>query len=196
MKIVGEYSFNHGKKNIQENYNLELSEVKAVIRSIQAEETKNKISEEITSTGEIFYSPKELNKEIKKSFLDRSWDSDIRVRCNYPTEYYINEYSPPETRGAFRSMDFLKNKVGIEVQFGKYSFMVYNVAAKMTIFHNLGIIDVGIEIVPVKEMAVHMSSGVSYFEQFIWDLEERGVSDIDIPVLILGICPEKIVEQN
>ena len=32
-------------------------------------------------------------------------------------------------------MDFVKNKLGIEVQFGKYAFMVYNVYAKITIFH-------------------------------------------------------------
>jgi len=32
-----------------------------------------------------------------------------------------------------------------------------------------------------------MSTGVSYFEQFAWDLEQRGTSNIDIPVLILGI---------
>ena len=67
--------------------------------------------------------------------------------------------------------------------------MVYNVCAKMTIFHRLGHIDVGIEVVPLKELALQMSSGVSYFEQFVWDLEQRGVSDIDIPVLILGIVP-------
>lgn len=66
--------------------------------------------------------------------------------------------------------------------------MVYNVAAKMTIFHNLNIIDVGVEIVPVKDFADDMSTGVSYFEQFVWDLENRGVSNIDIPVLILGIA--------
>jgi hypothetical protein len=30
-------------------------------------------------------------------------------------------------------------------------------------------------------------TGVSYFEQFVWDLEHRGVADIDVPVLILGI---------
>jgi hypothetical protein len=29
-----------------------------------------------------------------------------------------------------------------------------------------------------------MSSGVSYFEQFVWDLEHRGISNVDIPVLI------------
>jgi hypothetical protein len=73
------------------------------------------------------------------------------------------------------------------VQFGKYAFMVYNVCAKMTIFKNLKFIDHGIEIVPVKAFAEEMSTGVSYFEQFIWDLESRGVADIDIPVMILGI---------
>jgi len=33
-----------------------------------------------------------------------------------------------------------------------------------------------------------MSTGVSYFEQLAWDLDQRGVSDIDIPVLVLGIA--------
>ena len=84
-------------------------------------------------------------------------------------------------------MDFVKGKLGVEVQFGKCSFMVYNVAAKMTIFSNLGHIDTGIEIVPVKSLADEMSSGVSYFEQFVWDLEKRGVSNIDVPVMILGL---------
>jgi len=59
--------------------------------------------------------------------------------------------------------------------------------AKMTIFAKMGVIDCGIEIVPVKAFAEEMSTGVSYFEQFVWDLEHRGVSDIDIPVLIFGI---------
>jgi len=84
-------------------------------------------------------------------------------------------------------MDFIKNRLGVEVQFGKYAFMAYNVSAKMTIFHNKGFIDAGVEIVPMKIMADEMSTGVSYFEQIKWDLEARGVADIDIPVLIMGI---------
>ncbi len=70
------------------------------------------------------------------------------------------------------------------MQFSKYAFVVYNVCAKMTIFRNLNVIDAGIEIVPVKSFADEMSTGVSYFEQFVWDLETRGVSNIDIPVLV------------
>ncbi|MGB9595254.1 MAG: BglII/BstYI family type II restriction endonuclease [Candidatus Poribacteria bacterium] len=61
-------------------------------------------------------------------------------------------------------MDFVKGGLGVEIQFGKYSFMVYNVAAKMTIFHNLGFINAGIEIVPLKLLADNMSTGVSFFE--------------------------------
>ncbi len=87
----------------------------------------------------------------------------------------------------YRDMDFVKEKLGIEVQFGKYAFMVYNVCAKMTIFRNFGHIEAGVEIVPVKELAEQMSTGVSYFEQFVWDLEKRGVSNIDVPALIIGI---------
>lgn len=118
----------------------------------------------------------------------RQQPPQIRVPCKYSTSYYSTGYDPKRLRaGAFREMDFVKDSLGIEVQFGKYAFMVYNVCAKMTIFRNLGHIKLGIEIVPVKAFADEMSSGVSYFEQFLWDLETRGVANIDVPVLILGI---------
>jgi len=138
--------------------------------------------------GKILYSPPSLNKSFKKEFNALDWYS-YKVPCEYPTEYYVGNYQAPAiSTSAYREMDFVKNRLGIEVQFGKYAFMVYNVCAKMTIFNKFGIIDAGVEIVPVKEFANDMSTGVSYFEQFIWDLEHRGVSDIDIPVLILGIA--------
>lgn len=138
-------------------------------------------------SGDMLYAPVEMNKRFKEQFYPIGWNS-VRVKCDYPTQYYEPTYSPKILRrGAFREMDFVKRNLGVEVQFGKYSFMVYNVAAKMTIFKNLGHIDTGVEIVPVKALADEMSSGVSYFEQFVWDLDHRGISNIDIPVLILGI---------
>jgi len=188
MKIIGVYSFNGGEKAVQKKYERELDEVKKVLAHVDTTTHKTKTSKEKTMRDKILYSPRSLNREISEGFLELGWEKK-RVLCNYPTQYYREEYEPPHiTRGAFREMDFIKNKLGVEVQFGKYSFMVYNVCAKMTIFHNMGFIDVGIEIVPVKELAEDMSSGVSYFEQFVWDLEQRGVSDIDIPVLILGVA--------
>jgi len=137
--------------------------------------------------GKMLYSPVKLNKLFKQKFYKKKW-KDIRVPCDYPTSYYVPGYKAKKlNKGAFREMDFVKRKLGIEVQFGKYSFMVYNVAAKMTIFRNLGHINAGVEIVPVKALADEMSTGVSYFEQFVWDLEKRGIANIDVPVLVLGV---------
>jgi hypothetical protein len=187
MKVAGVFSFNGGMEFIKANKPELLNEVEMVISKVDAKEHLTKESAEKTMMGKMLYNPITLNKAIKKEFTLLGWQS-IRIKCDYPKEYYVNGYKEKhEFRGAFREMDFVKEKVGIEFQFGKYSFMVYNVAAKMTIFHNLGYIDSGIEIVPVKELAENMSSGVSYFEQFVWDLKYRGVSDIDIPVLILGV---------
>ncbi|MBN1284910.1 MAG: restriction endonuclease [Anaerolineae bacterium] len=189
MIVAGVYSFNGGKEVVEAEYSSNLEEVKAIIAAIDSARHKTKISKEKTMPGKLLYSPPSLNKAFKREFEARGWQEE-RVNCEYSTEYYVGEFkSEQPMSGAFREMDFVKDRMGVEVQFGKYAFMVYNVAAKMTIFHRQGFIDVGVEIVPVKDLAAEMSTGVSYFEQFVWDLEHRGIADIDIPVLILGIAP-------
>jgi hypothetical protein len=185
MKVVGEYSFANGMEIVKNQFGSQLEEIYDCIQNIDLEKFKTKESKEKTMQGKMLYSPPELNKEFKRLLHPHGWKSH-REKCDYPN-YYVNGYSHQGSKGAFRDMDFVKDSLGVEVQFGKYSFMVYNVAAKMTIFRNLGVIEAGVEIVPVKELALQMSSGVSYFEQFTWDLEKRGVSNIDTPVLILGI---------
>lgn len=187
MRIVGKYPFNDPKGIVEANYKTELAEIEQAITAIEAHKHYVKVSEEKTKKGRLLYSPIALNKGLDEELIPMGWVKH-RVPCDYPTQYYVGDYKAPKlNKGAFREIDYVKNRVGVEIQFGKYSFMVYNVAAKMTIFHNLGLIDVGIEVVPVKELATKMSSGVSYFEQFLWDLEQRGTSNIDIPVLVIGI---------
>lgn len=187
MNIAGVYSFNGGREAVRARYAAELNEVEQVIAEVDSTQCKTKASREKTMPGRSLYSPRSLNRAFRQGFEARGWHKH-KVRCEYSTTYYVPDYVPPAlTRGAFREMDFVKNRVGVEVQFGKYAFMVYNVCAKMTIFHKMDVIDVGIEIVPLKAFATEMSTGVSYFEQFVWDLEHRGIANIDIPVLILGV---------
>lgn len=190
MIVAGIYSFNRGREILEKSYPSELNEIYSVIQAVNSEDHRSKTSLEKTMTGKLLYSPTSLNKAFKHEFQQRGGNRH-REACIYPTQYYTEAYQPPVSKsrrpGAYREMDQVKNKVGVEVQFGKYSFMVYNVAAKMTIFRKLGVINVGVEIVPIKAFAASMSTGVSYFEQFVWDLENRGVADIDTPVLILGI---------
>ncbi len=187
MRVAGIYSFNRGEQVVKSSYAELLDEMTECIKNIDASACKSKESQEKTMLGQMLFSPVELNKQFKAYLYPHGWKA-VRVQCDYPTNFYVAGYEPKQLRkGAFREMDFVKQQLGVEIQFGKYSFMVYNVAAKMTIFKNMGYIDTGIEIVPVKALADEMSSGVSYFEQFVWDLERRGIADIDIPVMIIGI---------
>ena len=187
MIIAGIYSFNKGEKFIIREYPLLLTEIQEIISSIDAEAYITKKSEEKTMPGKMLYSPIYLNTAFKKEFIKREWKT-IRISCDYPTKYYTEKYTPKKITGRpFREIDFIKDKLGVEIQLGKYAFMVYNVCAKMTIFNKLGYINAGVEVVPIKDFADEMSTGVSYFEQFVWDLDQRGVSNIDIPVLIYGI---------
>jgi len=193
LKIVATYDFNGGKSAVLKKYAAEFDQIKTVINAIDASLYKTKESTEKTMMGKMLFSPMELNKAFKREFAkveNGNW-SNYKVLCDYTYgEYTENYIKSQNSRGQpFRDMDFVKpnTKLGIEVQFGKYAFMVYNVCAKMTIFSKMGVIDTGIEIVPVKNFADEMSTGVSYFEQFAWDLEHRGISNIDVPVLILGI---------
>lgn len=181
------YSFKDGAKHIDVNFPGLFTEIKEIIAGVDASKCKTKTSKEKTMKGEILYDPRALNAEFSKRFYAKEWNK-LKVDCNYSSAFYTNNYRPKRpTTEAYREMDFIKNKLGVEVQFGKYAFMVYNVCAKMTIFKRLGHIEAGVEIVPIKELAYEMSSGVSYFEQFVWDMEKRGVADIDIPVLVLGV---------
>lgn len=189
MRVVAELDFNGGKDIVEKQFSRELQELKSALSRVNGSLYRTKESKEKTMMGKMLYSPVSINEAIKEELLPMGWANHKEV-CDYSLYgTYLEGYQAPASgnRGAFRDMDFVKNKLGVEVQFGKYSFMVYNVCAKMTIFRKLGIIEAGVEIVPVKNLADHMSSGVSYFEQFAWDLSMRGVSDIDTPVLILGI---------
>lgn len=188
MKIIGIYSLKNGQRIVEEQFSHELDEIREVITTVDKLPDKmDSGQEKLMAERSFFYKPGSLNRAFKREFGQRGWQTH-RIVVNHFTDFYTNDYIQPKTaRRAFREIDFIKNRVGVWVQFGKYGSMIYDVCAKMTIFHNHGLIDVGVEIVPVKELANEMSTGVSYFEQFVWDLENRGVADIDIPVLILGI---------
>src|SRR5881397_1533732 len=140
MRVVARYSLKHGRQFIERNYPNLLREVVSAIALTNAEAHKTKESEEATMRGKMLYSPTGLNETLNEQLTGRGWKTH-RIPCDYPTEFYEPEYKPkPLRKGAFREMDYVKEHLGVEVQFGKYAFMVYNVCAKMTIFSRRKII--------------------------------------------------------
>jgi hypothetical protein len=187
MEVAAVYAFKNGTEVINSKYPALLSEVANVINAVDASLCRTKVSKEKKMMRDVLFDSKELNKAFKKEFMNQGWQP-LQVKCDYPTQYYVEGYKPTDLKnGASIEMDLIKSKLGLEVLFGKYSHMMNNVAEKMTIFSSLGHIDAGIEIVPVKSFTDIMLSNVPSFEQFVWDLEKRGVSNIDVPAMIIGI---------
>jgi hypothetical protein len=184
--IARRYSYHGGEDLINNLYPDHLKEIESVILAIDAEACRLKKPEgkEINRAKRIgvdrFYSPKHLNALFDWHLFRRGWDLKPRI------------YTKDITREGYREMDALKDKLGVEIQFGKYSFLTYDIVAKMVIFKNLGVIDYGIEICPMASMLPHLSSGIGAFEQVIWDLKYRGTTDSDVPVLVLGIESEAL----
>jgi hypothetical protein len=184
VRLVAQYSHRDGLAAISRRHPNLLAEIRGVI--ITAGDTDFE-PERYVAYGKPFDRSPVLGEALRRGLFTKGW-TELLVSCEPSSvarpgrskaqQYFLD---------GFRELDAVKCGLGVEIQFGKPPLPVCSICAKMTIFHNLGHIDCGIEIVPVKALALEMSSGVSYFEQFVWDLRHRGVADIDIPVLILGI---------
>jgi hypothetical protein len=181
MKVVETYSHKGGMAFIREHHQAELNEVIAAIEAADAIWCLRKISKEKTKPPLIFH-PESLNFVIKKFLSPLGWTEPAPKSKKGFREPRINL-----GHREFREMDGIKNKVGLEIQFGKYAFMGYDIFSKMPIFAKRKLIECGIEVVAMPEVVREMSTGVSSFNQIVMDMGERGEADIDIPTLIIGI---------
>jgi len=181
MKVAKIYSFKSGEKYIKKYHPKELDEVLTAIKKLDATTCLTKESSEITKRGKLLYSPFDLNKKLKSSLCKQGWTKRSNGKKGFIEPRHVFKGN------RFREMDGMKNKVGLEIQFGKYAFMGYDIFSKMVMFNKLGYINCGIEVVPVNSLCKHMSTGVSDFDQLMIDFEHRGESNIDIPTLVIGI---------
>ena len=83
----------------------------------------------------------------------------------------------------------MKERVSIEVQFGKYSFVAHDLFVKHMSFWKANEIDLGIEILPMKVLEREMSSGVPYYERDLLNLLRQGRNTPAVPLVLVGIIP-------
>lgn len=83
--------------------------------------------------------------------------------------------------------DFVKDRVAVEVQFGKYSFIAYDLFVKHMAFFVGDMIDLGIEILPTKAMQTQMSSGPGYYEHALYSIVRQGRGVPAVPLALIGI---------
>ncbi len=90
---------------------------------------------------------------------------------------------------SYNQTDFVKDRVAVEVQFGKYAFVAYDLFVKHLAFYIGDHIDVGIEILPMKSLQSRMSSGVAYYEGELYNVIRQGRGVPAVPLVLVGIEP-------
>ena len=179
MQIKAVYSHLNGQEFLIVHRKDLWEEIQEVIDEIDAEACKTKRSRERTMAGRLLYSPIDMNNAFKRGLQAKGWTERRNTFWVAPDERLLRGiYSLPGERQreliqeaghdpimSYNQTDYLKDRVAVEVQFGKYAFVAHDLFVKHLSFYVSEIIDVGIEILPMKELEREMSSGVPYFER-------------------------------
>ena len=203
MQIKSIYSHLNGEEFLLVHRPHLWEEVRQVIASVDAEACRTKVSRERTMRGRILYSPKDMNDAFKAEFKARDWGERRNSFYAAPDEKLLRgiyDLTDDEQRNrieaagydpilSYNQTDYLKDRVAIEIQFGKYAFVAHDLFVKHLSFYVAEIIDVGIEILPMKELEREMSSGVPYFERDLMNVVRQGRGVPSVPLVLVGVAP-------
>ena len=203
MRIVERYSHLNGEEHLLVHQPRLWREIQAAVEAVDAEKCRTKVSEEKLKRGRRLYSPVDLNKAFKAAFERRGWQGEkrtfwvtsdeqiMRAIATLPAEEQkeVIEKSGRTPISSYNQTDFVKGRVAVEVQFGKYAFVAHDLFVKHMSFFVADVIDVGIEILPMKELERNMSSGVPYYERDLLNLLRQGRSSPAVPLVLLGVAP-------
>jgi hypothetical protein len=214
VKIAECYSHLNGYEFIRVHKPRLWKEIEQVIASVDAERCRTKVSKEKTMVGAKLYSPIGLNKAMDEEFRKRGWEQRraayyvtrdaklIRKTLNLEPEEQKRqiEEAGEECTRSFNQTDFVKDRIAVEVQFGKYFAVSYDLFVKHLAFYVGDVIDVGVEIVPVKALSAstvgasgkrarQMSTGVPWYEKELYNLIREGRGVPGVPLVLIGVAP-------
>lgn len=210
MKIAYQYNHLNAREFLLVNHPSEFNEIISSIQEVDANQFL-KLSCEISKLGKVFYSQSKLNAAIKNKLSAYGWRER---RVNYfvtgdesTTREIISIHDAEAQREllesrnqeyfpTFNQVDFQKKRIAVEVQFGKYFSVAYDLHVKHTFFYSRNDIDVGVEVIPTKAMEEHMDTGVPWFENEVTNVIREGRTNPPVPILILGIEPDSICSSQ
>ncbi|MDE0330347.1 MAG: BglII/BstYI family type II restriction endonuclease [Nitrospinae bacterium] len=203
MRIKAKYSHLNGEEYLIVHRKELWDEVKEVIAEVDAEACRTKVSREKTMPGKILFSPADMNRAFKNGLKARGWSerrttfwltADERLMrgiygLSEDEQKRAIEEAGFEPIMSYNQTDFVKERVAVEVQFGKYAFVAHDLFVKHLSFYVSDIIDVGVEILPMKELEREMSTGVAYYERDLLNVLRQGRGVPAVPLVLVGVTP-------
>jgi hypothetical protein len=203
LRIAAEYSHLNGREFLMVHRPQLIEEILAVVEGVDAERCRTKLSRERRKEGRVLFSPEGMNSEFQVRLREFGWrESRVNYWVTKDTQLIRRTMAlPPAEQKAmldeagadafpsYNQTDFVKERTAIEVQFGKYAFVAYDLFVKHLAFYVGDTIDVGVEILPMKELQEEMSSGVGYYEGQIYNVIRQGRGVPAVPLWIIGVAP-------
>jgi len=204
MKITQKYSHLNGEEYLIVHHNDLYKEIKDVVKGIDANLLRTKVSKEKRKVGVNLLAPIDLNKAFEKEFSKRNWkesrynyyitlnrelmEKSVSMSAKEQKQFLIT-HGDSDPIYSYNQTDFVKKGIAVEIQFGKYAFVAYDLFVKHMLFYSGGVINLGIEIIATKKMQMQMSSGVAYYEGEVYNVMRQGRNSPPVPLLILGVEP-------
>ena len=203
MKIVQTYSHLNGLEYLLVHNKMLWKEVQEVIRAVDASACRTKVSKEKSMKGALLYGPIAMNKAFTRLLSARDWRESRVSYWVTRSEKLIRQTlvkSADEQKAeieaagekpifSYNQTDFVKERVALEVQFGKYAFVAYDLFVKHLAFYVRDQIDVGIEILAMKSLQANMSSGPGYYEGELYNILRNGRGVPAVPLVLIGVEP-------
>ena len=201
MKIVETYSHLNGLEYLKVHKPKLWKEIQTVIKAVDGVACKTKVSEEKGMVGKLLYGPIPMNSAFKERLNEKGWNEsrvsywvskDPKVIRATMAEHPKEQKEKIVEAGltpifSYNQTDFVKDRVAIEVQFGKYSFVAYDLFVKHLAFYVRDEIDVGIEILAMKSLQERMSSGPGYYEGELYNVVRNGRGVPHVPLVLIGV---------
>lgn len=144
---------------------------------------RTKVSREQNMKGQLLFDPRAMNQAFRREFAERGFSELKRT-----VEPNVPGWDTSEIQPGTKQIDFARDRVLVEVQFGKYFAMFYDMA-KLEYFYRQNEADVGVEIVPSFRLQREMSSGVGRGEMLVTDIMGLQRQFPTFPVKIIFIEP-------
>ena len=203
MKIVQTYSHLNGLEHLLVSKKKLWAEIQSAIKAVDAGACRSAGSVAPLSAEQLNYCPTRMSRRVKEFLKTRNWHAS---RVTQRVTAGENPALPPRAPSARAQkceiektgltpvrrriqFDLVKDRVAINLPSRQSATSPYDLFVKHLAFYVRDQIDVGIEILPMKSLQHHMSSGPGYYEGELYNVIRNGRGVPSVPLVVIGIAP-------
>ena len=190
MRVVARHSHLNGWEHIQVHKLHVWNDIEQAIATVVTAERHPSISSQPRQVDSIA----RLNQRFEDALVYRGWDGLLTSSglVSADREASARTTGALQARAPFAppgsQTDFIKGRIAVSVPF-KESVLAYERLAKHLALYVADVIDVGVEVLPMKQMSTEPLPGIPYYEMEVDSVNRRGSGVPAVPLVIIGIAP-------